>query len=204
MVDSLIITASKDPFTRGLDYLYGVRSLALDPEMVKQVHDLEHRSPICIWISEHIEAVNTYLQACLQACQNCFDPWEQPTLQIFATPLAQSFGVDGLCNLQTQPISILIDVGRVMPQDWLRVVVHEYAHAHAGSPGHHQQFAQSLGHLCLGLEIAPPFYQPGMEDSLRYYPSYLPTQDPLAFWRGEGEDWRSMITNSYFPPQFIS
>jgi hypothetical protein len=54
--------------------------------------------------------------------------------QIFAAPLAQAFGLDALCNLQTDPISILIDVGRVMPEDWLLVVAHEYAHAHAGTP----------------------------------------------------------------------
>lgn len=189
MVDSLIITTSTDPFTRGLDYLYGVRSLAIEPEMVDLVYALDHRIPICIWISEHIEAVNIQLNAHLQACHDCFHPWEQPDTQIFAAPLAQSFGLDGFCNFQTNPISIVIDVGRVMPKDWLLVVAHEYAHAHAGSPGHHQQFAQSLAHLCLGLEIAPPSYQPGMEDSLRFYPGYPPTQDPLAFWQGEGRDW---------------
>ena len=184
---SLIMTTSRDPFTRGLDYLYGVRSLALEPELVDQVHDMEHRDRICTWVSEHIEAVNAQLNTCLQACHACFHPWEQPVIQIFAAPLAQAFGLDALCNLQTNPISILIDVGRVMPEDWLLVVAHEYAHAHAGTPGHHPQFARSLAHLCLGLAIAPPPYQPGREDSLRFYPSYLPTKDPLAFWQGQGE-----------------
>lgn len=187
-MDSFILTTSQDPFTRGLDYLYGVRSLALEPEMVDRMYDLEHRLPICIWISEHIAAVNIQLNACLQACHACFHLWEQPCIQIFAAPLAQSFGLDALCNFQTKPISILIDVGRMMPKDWLLVVAHEYAHAHAGSPGHHQQFARSLSHLCLGLELAPPSWQPGREDSLRFYPGYLPTPDPLAFWQGEGLD----------------
>jgi len=184
---SLIITTSRDPFTRGLDYLYGVRSLALEPEMVDQVHDMAHRDRICTWISEHIEAVNAQLNVCLQACHTCFHPWEQPSVQIFAAPLAQAFGLDALCNLQTNPISILIDVGRVTPEDWLLVVAHEYAHAHAGTPGHHPQFARSLAHLCLGLAIGLPPCQPGREDSLRFYPSYLPTKDPLAFWQGGGE-----------------
>jgi len=109
------------------------------------------------------------------------------TIQIFATPLAQSFGIDGFCNLQTDPISVLIDVGRVVPENWLRLVAHEYAHAHAGSPGHHQRFAQSLAHLCLGLEIAPPLCQLDQEDSLRFYPDCLATHDPLAFWQGKEE-----------------
>jgi len=189
LVDSLIITTSPDPFTRGLDYLYGVRSLALEPEMIDRVYDLEQRIAICSWIGKHIEAVNTQLSACLQACHECFHSEERPLIQIFAAPLAQSFGLDAFCNFQTNPISILIDVGRVMPEDWLLVVIHEYAHAHAGSPGHHQQFARSLAHLCLGLEIAPPAYYPGIEDSLRFYPGYPSTQDPLAFWRGEGKIW---------------
>ena len=81
----------------------------------------------------------------------------------------------------------MIDVGRMLPQDWLLVVAHEYAHAHADVPGHHHQFAQSLAHLCLGLAIAPPLWQPSVEDNLRFYPTYSATQDPLAFWRGEAE-----------------
>ena len=181
----MIVTTSHDPFTRGLDYLYGVRSLALEPGMVDRIDDLEHRTPICTWIGEHIEVVNAQLNACLRDCHRCFHPWEQPDIQIFAAPLAQSFGLDAFCNFQTHPIAILIDVGRMQPEDWLQVVVHEYAHAHADSPGHHPQFARSLAHLCLGLELALPFCPPGREAELRFYPVYSATQDPLAFWRGE-------------------
>lgn len=172
--------------------------------MVRLVYDLTLRTPICIWIGEHIEAVNTQLNTYLQACHNCFHPWQQPAVQIFAAPLERSFGLDALCNFQTYPLTILIDVGRVEPEDWLLLVVHEYAHAHAGSPGHHQKFAQSLAHLCLGLEIAPPPCQPCMEDHLRFYPGYPPTQNPLTFWRGEGKDWRSSSPNSYSPSQPLS
>ncbi|NJR63983.1 MAG: hypothetical protein HC769_37665 [Cyanobacteria bacterium CRU_2_1] len=197
-MDSLIVTTSHDPVTRGLDYLYGVRSLALEPAMVDQVYDLEHRFSICTWISEHIDAVNTQLNACLQACHDCFHPWEQPTLQIFAAPLAPCFGIDALCNLQTHPLTVLIDVGRVKPEDWLLLVAHEYAHAHSGSPGHHQQFARSLTHLCLGLGIAAPSCVPGIENSLRFYPDCLPTSDPLAFWQGKGANWRTF--SSARPP----
>jgi hypothetical protein len=183
--DSLIITTSADPLTRGLDYLYGVRSLALDPDMVDLVYDSGDRTPACLWISEHIEAVNAQLNACLQACHDCFHPWEQPSVQIFAAPLASAFGLDALCNFRTRPISILVDVGRMLPMDWLRVVAHEYAHAHVGFPGHHHQFGRSLTHLCLGLEIAPPSAQLHLEEDLRFYPSYPPVQNSLAFWRGE-------------------
>lgn len=202
MTLDLIITTSNDPFARGLDYLYAVRSLALDPDMIDQVYDLEQRVPICTWIGTHIEAINAQLVAHLQACHACFHAWEQPAVQVLAAPLASACGLDAFCNLQTHPISILVDVGRMLPQNWLYVVAHEYAHAHAGVPGHHQQFAQSLAHLCLGLGIVLPPYRPDMEDDLRFYPYYQPTSDPIAFWRGEGSDWQT-VTNSYFPPESI-
>ena len=131
-----------------------MRSLALDPDMVSLVYDLTHRIPACTWIGQHIEAINLQLNIHLQACHECFHPWERPVVQIFAAPLDQSFGLDALCNFQTQPLTILIDVGRVAPEDWLFLVVHEYAHAQAGYPGHHQPFADSLAHVCLGLGIA--------------------------------------------------
>lgn len=170
---------------RGLDYLYGVRSLALTPEMVDSVHDLENRIPLCTWIGNHIHAVNAQLDRHLQDCHACFHPPDRQDIQIFAAPLAESFGLDGLCNLRTRPITILIDVGRVAPADWLLLVAHEYAHVQAGLPGHHSQFARSLTHLCLGLDLVPPAYQPGQEESLRFYPPCPATSDPLAFWRGE-------------------
>jgi hypothetical protein len=198
LAGNLLITSSVDPFDRGLDYLYGARSVALDPEMVDLVYDLDDRIPICTWIGNHIQAVNAHLAVYVQACHACFHPWEQPTIQIVAAPLAQSFGIEGFCNLKTVPTTLLIDVGRVVAEDWLMLVVHEYAHAQAGSPGHHQEFARSLAHLCLGLAIAPPSWQPGMEESLRSYPNCRRTQDPLAFWRGDAIDWRSNNTYSDF------
>lgn len=167
--------------------------------MISLMFDQTERTPVCTWIGQHIEAVNAQLNVYLQACHDCLHVCEQPAVQVFAAPLAQSFGLDAVCNFQAQPLTLFIDVGRVEPEDWLRLVVHEYAHAHTGSPGHHEQFARSLTHLCLGLGIAPPQYEPGLEDSLRFYPSCVPTQDPLKFWRGEGRDWRSRVTHSSFP-----
>ncbi|WP_171572332.1 hypothetical protein [Leptolyngbya sp. Cla-17] len=192
MVQQLIVTTSSDPFIRGLDYLYGVRSLALVPEMVGVVDDLAHRGSICTWIGDHIDRVNSQLNAYLQMCHDCFHLQEQRSIQIFAAPLVRSFEIDGFCNLQTNPITILIDVGQVVPEDWLRLVVHEYAHAHAGFPGHHSQFGRSLAHLCLGLEIPFPLDQPDHGDWLRFYPDCVATQDSLAFWRGEEVSRRSL------------
>lgn len=181
----LIINTNTDSFKRGLDYLYTVRKLAIDSKIIDVVDDLDNRILLCNWIGENIDIVNRQLEEYLQACHGCFHSWEQPNIQIFAAPFTQSYGIDGLCNLDTKPITILIDVGRVVPQDWLFLVVHEYAHAHAGYPGHHEKFARSLSHLCLGLGIATPPRELNIETQLRFYPDCRPTQNPLAFWRGQ-------------------
>jgi hypothetical protein len=185
----VILTASADPFTRGLDYLYGVRSLALTPDLVDLIDQREGdwRVPICTWIGQNIDRVNAQLNVYLEACHQCFYAWDAPAVQIFAAPLALQAGIDALCNLETQPITLLIDVGRVVPEDWLFLVVHEYAHAHARSPGHHQQFARSLAHLCLGLGIPLPADRGDPQNWLPFYPYCRSTQDPLAFWQGQGE-----------------
>ncbi len=192
---TLILTNRTDAFSRGLDYLYGVRSLALLPDLIAVVDDREGRGTLCTWIGTHIDAVNAQLDAYVQACHACFLPWEQPSLQVLATPLAASFRVDGVCNLKTNPITLLIDVGRVIPLDWGRLVVHEYAHAQVGSPGHYAAFARSLTHLCRGLGLPPPPHSAD-EDALKTYPPYRFTADPLAFWRGAAPDWQAPVARS--------
>jgi hypothetical protein len=141
---------------------------------------------VCNWIGENIDAVNIQLNAYLQACHECFHLQERREIRVFAVPLAQSLGIDGLCNILIVPTTILIDVGRVAPTDWLSLVVHEYAHAHLGSSGHNYQFANILCHLCLGLGLEPPTWEATtMESSLRSWPYCKSTINPLAFWIGE-------------------
>jgi hypothetical protein len=165
-------------------YLKHVQQLALEPAMV-DVFDLCRRSEVCTWIGTFIDQVNATLKTYLEACHACFRTWERRSLQIWAAPLEQSFGIDGLCNLKTRPMTILIDVGRVVQQDWLGLVIHEYAHAHLGTPGHTPEFAAVLAHLCLGLGLATPIWQPGQEAMLRHWPHCQPTPNPLAFWMGQ-------------------
>jgi hypothetical protein len=154
--------------------------------MVDIVYDLHQRDQVCIWIGNHIEQVNHTLDGCLQACHACFHPWERPAIQIFAAPLSQTLSLAGVCNIETQPMTILVDVGRVVPEDWLAIAIHEYAHAKVGEPGHHVAFAETLSHLCLGLDIEPPRWQgeDDMDAKLRFYPPCRSTQNPLAFWLG--------------------
>ena len=119
LVNSLILTASTDPFIRGLDYLYGLRSLAIDPEMIDVMHDPVMRVPVATWIGENIDRINAELQILVQACDDCFHETSRPQIQIWAAPLADAYNICGLCNLQTQPITLLVDLGRVEPTDWL-------------------------------------------------------------------------------------
>jgi hypothetical protein len=175
---------------RGYEYLDAVQHLALEPGMV----DVEEqwRDRVCTWIGDRIDVVNAKLNADLQACHDCFHPQERRQMQILATPLAGNYGIDGLCNIRVNPIVILIDVGRIPPDDWLSVVVHEYAHAHLAAPGHDQHFLKVISHLCLGLGLNwhLPLWEPGMDVLLRNWPHCDATTDPLAFWRGDGSIFR--------------
>ncbi len=175
-----------------------MQDLALEPGMVNLLESVRDRAIILTWIGENIDTVNATLQRYLFACHDCFHPQERRSMQIFAVPLAQSLGLDGLCNIATNPITILIDVGRVSPEGWLSIVAHEYAHAHIASPGHHPSFAVVLSHLCLGLGLQT-LGEP-TEWTLRSWPPYTPTLTPLAFWRGEPERRRTGTAR----PSFLS
>jgi hypothetical protein len=169
--------------TRGFEYLQMVQLLALEPSMVDVMRNLRDSSIICQWIGKNIDFVNSDLKTYLQLCHDCFHPQERRYIQIFAAPLALSLGIYGLCNILTTPITILIDVGRVPPNYWLSLVVHEYAHAHLSNFGHEKEFAKILRHLCLGLGLdSPP--NNSTEKDLRSLPYCSSTADPLVFWRG--------------------
>ncbi|MBC6480435.1 MAG: hypothetical protein GDA56_24340 [Hormoscilla sp. GM7CHS1pb] len=171
---------SPDPFVRGYEYLQAVRQLALDPKMV----EVPDNPRLITWVGNHIDAINAQLHGSLEACHGCFHAEVRRQVRILATPLAPEFGIDGCCNIWRNPVAILIDVGRTAPADWLRVVVHEYAHAHLCSPGHDRRFFEVICHLCLGLGLEPPQRQSEMETYLRYWPQVSCRINPLAFWMG--------------------
>ena len=171
-------------YQAGVGYLDQVQVLLPDPQMVDVMGNLRDRVAICTWIGNQIEAVNQLLQAHLHACHDCFDLDARRSIQILAVPFGSSVRLDGFCNITTVPTTILVDVGRVAPTDWLALVAHEYAHAHLGYPGHDREYARVLSHLCLGLGFPQPSSLPD-DRSLYYWPPYAPTIDPLAWWRGE-------------------
>lgn len=185
----LASSESSDAFIRGSDYLRAVRQLAVQPGMIEVTENIDSRIRICTWIGNNIDVINAELQTCLEACHSCFHPQERQEMQILAAPLAEGLGVDAFCNISAEPRALVIDVGRIYPQDWLSIVAHEYAHAHLGYPGHDRNFLAILEHLCLGLGLEPPqvkkFNQSDRESWLRNWPHCTPRPDPLAFWCGQ-------------------
>lgn len=163
-----------------------MRDRALRPGMIDPTEDFRQRLAITCWIGEHIQALNDSLIRLLADCQACLKSEHQPIVDIFAVPLAQEWQIDGCCNVSLTPPTILVDVGRVVPADWIRLVVHEYAHACVGLPGHSPAFLRILTHLCLGLGLeAPPPNSP--EAVLSYWPPYRPTDNALSLWMGLSE-----------------
>lgn len=168
----------------GVDYLHRVSGFLPETGMVDVMDNIRDRDSICQWIGKSIEAVNLQLQIYLRACDECFNDIYRKPVQIFAVPFAASVPLDGFCNISVMPTTILVDVGRVTPDDWLALVAHEYAHAHLGYPGHDAEYAKVLNHLCLGLGL-PVRSSSDSNLSLQYWPPYRSITDPLAFWRGD-------------------
>jgi hypothetical protein len=174
-----------DPFTRGLDYLQQVQRLSPASDLIDLDCSTRQQIALCTWIGLHIDPINAELYACLQVCQACFQDWQQPPIQVFAAPFRSAYPLDGLCNLDSAPYTILIDVGRVVPQDWLGLVVHEYAHVQVNAPGHEHLFFNTMTHLCLGLGLSAP--PDGAADRLCHWPPVRRRFDPMFFWMGH--DW---------------
>lgn len=174
-------TARSRAYCQGVEYLQAMRGWALAPTMVAELENYPDPIALLTGVGQHQAHLNAQLQVHLQACHDCCHPAARPQVQIFAVPLASAFGWDGVCNSATHPTTILVDLGRVLPQDWLRLVVHEYAHAQVGAPGHHTAFVTALSHLCLGLGLEVP---PPTATDWPHWPRCRPTADPLAFWRG--------------------
>jgi hypothetical protein len=160
-----------------------MRTQAIDPDLIDLCYGRPEHDLLCRFVGQNIEEINAELNLCLQACRGCFHPWQLHPVQVFAAPFADRFGIDGLCNIQTQPITILVDVGRVELQDWLALVVHEYAHAQIGSPGHDAAFVQTLVHLCNGLNLQLPASSSTLD--WRSLPPYRRRANSLAFWTTE-------------------
>lgn len=173
-----------DPFVRGLRYLEALRDRVPDPRLIA----IPAQSPptqVCMQIGQWIEPINAHLETLLQRCQGCCLPQSRRPIVIRAAPLAEAGAIDGLCVLQTMPTLVLIDITRVTPDHWLRLVAHEFVHAHLHVPGHGRRFRQLLFQLARPLELPLPLSDPDapMTHSLLWHalPSYDPPAPPLLW-----------------------
>lgn len=173
-----------DALLQGVEYLQKVQGLALDSRMIDTLDFHRDRALIYTWIGTHIHRINTILNTYGEQCAECWHICDRPTVQIWAAPITPSLAIDGCCNFATTPITLLVDVGRVIPAHWQRVVIHEYAHAAVGRAGHSQEFTQALAHLCLGLGLPAPNLSHSTPEQLQSFPPCTPTLSPLDFWQG--------------------
>ncbi|ASC71726.1 hypothetical protein XM38_026800 [Halomicronema hongdechloris C2206] len=169
---------------RGTDYLATLRQWAYRSDMIELRGELRQRLQMCEWIGHNIHRVNQHLNQLLADCQACFHPQARPPVHILAAPLAERMSLDGFCNLSSQPITLFIDVGCLIPDDWLGVIAHEYTHAVLRSPGHDQGFGRVLSHLCLGLGLPVPPSDALESGRLAVWPRHHTKADPADFWQG--------------------
>jgi hypothetical protein len=165
---------------RALQYLQFVQGFELEPGMVNLF--LREKDLVYPRLVERIDWLNYQMRLHLQDCQDCLFPENQRSVQILAAPLDPRLQIDGFCDIRAHPITIVVDPGRIDSQDWLGLVVHEYAHAITGTVGHGPKFGAILQHLCLGLGLVATHPELLTEQQLCSYPPCRQTSDPLAFW----------------------
>jgi hypothetical protein len=173
-----------------------MRQLAPQADWIAMANAEDQYLAVMTWVGGHIHHLNQQLAAILVDLLNCFQPQARPAVQVFAAPIAPKVGLDGFCNLHTQPITLVIDPSRVIQADWPHLVAHELAHAVALTAGHDARFYQALSYLCLAQDLPQP--PPASLDSsiLRYWPPCRLLPQPNRFWLGEG--W--LVAPNPFPP----
>ncbi|NJO70727.1 MAG: hypothetical protein HC825_01445 [Oscillatoriales cyanobacterium RM1_1_9] len=173
-------------FERGLTYLYDLRQQLPQSDLIELMLLPEARRSACSWIGQHIDQLNLRLDALLQRCHQAVPQPAQ--LSLYAAPLAARFQLDGICcwpmaepetKTKTEAL-VLLDLGVLAPQHWLRLLVHEYAHALCAQPGHGLKFQAALSMLCSALQIELP-----ASESWYALPAYPRTADRTAFWQGQ-------------------
>ena len=174
--------AGADSGRKGVEYLRVIRDLAMNPAWIGISEQAADCSAALDWIGTHIGPVNRELHGILQECLSCFHASQRPAVQIFAAPILTKAGVDGFCNLEVQPVTLVVDPGRVIYSDWYKLVMHELAHGIARTAGHGEKFRLALAHLCLAFDLPPP---PAVDagQRLQSWPPYGSHENQSGFWQ---------------------
>ncbi|NMF85961.1 hypothetical protein [Nodosilinea sp. P-1105] len=149
--------ADIDPVVWAIHYLQALRDLAVQADWITLDDGATPPTAALIGIGQHVHGINRQLDWILQHFLACFEIAQQPQVQVFAAPIMAQAGIDGFCNFQHHPITLMVDPSRILAADWPHLVAHELAHGIAHSDGHGHRFKQALDHLCLAhdLPLAP-------------------------------------------------
>ena len=149
--------AEIDPVVWAAHYLQALRDLAVRADWITLGDGATPPTAALIGIGQYVHAINRQLDRILQHFLDCFEIAQQPQVQVFAAPIMAKAGIDGFCNFQHHPITLMVDPSRILTADWPHLVAHELAHGIARTDGHGPRFKQALDHLCLAhdLPLAP-------------------------------------------------
>ncbi|MEO1068878.1 MAG: hypothetical protein AAFW95_07120 [Cyanobacteria bacterium J06638_6] len=175
---------------RAIQYLGVLRDLAVQPSWITLAHVADPPGALLTAIGQHIHRLNQRLDAILNDLLACFEPSQQPRVEIWAAPLDPTIGIDGFCNHRLAPIRLMVDPSQILAADWPALVAHELAHGVAGSSGHDDGFSRAIAHLCLAQDLPLPAANPTAA-SLRYWPPCRRRSQPEQFWRHQltQPDW---------------
>lgn len=170
---------SADPVVRASHYLYQVRRRSPDPNWIRMANPDHQYLAVLTWMGNHVDTLNQTFHGILTDLIACWPVHQRIAVDILVAPLDPDLGIDGFCCFHPQPITLVVDPGRIIAANWPQLVGHEVAHAMARSPGHGEPFYQALTHLCIaqGWPLPP-------RDRLPYWPPCQPHPQPEQFWLG--------------------
>ncbi|MEB3289592.1 MAG: hypothetical protein VKI82_06730 [Leptolyngbya sp.] len=171
-----------DPVVRANEYLRWVRQRSLQAEWIALTMPEDQHLAVLTALGQEIHSLNQRLRQILLDLLTGLRPEARPSLQIVAAPLALKVGIDGCCNLHTQPITLIVDPSRIAPTDWPHLVAHELAHATARETGHGPEFLRSLTILCLAQDLPLPPSDSLQRGLLPYWPPCQPNPQADHFW----------------------
>jgi hypothetical protein len=171
-----------DPVVRANKYLRWVRQRSPQADWIALTMATDQHLAVLTAIGAGIHHLNQPLRDILQDLLTGLRPEDRPSVQIVAAPVALKVGIDGFCNLHTQPVTLVVDPSRIAPADWPHLVVHELAHAAAQETGHGPRFLRVLTALCLAQDLPPPPSDSLQRGVLPYWPPCQPNPQADQFW----------------------
>ncbi|MEY3297848.1 MAG: hypothetical protein RLZZ597_1108 [Cyanobacteriota bacterium] len=172
---------------RANHYLRWVRQRSPQAHWVALTMPEDQHLAVLLALGQGIHRLNQQLSGLLADLLTGLRPEDRPAVQIVAAPIALKLGVDGFCQLDTQPITLVVDPSRIVVDDWPHLVAHELAHAMAQEAGHGPRFLQAIATLCLAQDLPLPPSDSLSRDLLPYWPPCRPNPAAHRFWP-EG-DW---------------